>query len=258
MDPFNFDYIHPLFNIPSIPAGRAGKVAGDLLMLDPPAAIASTAQGLKEASLQQIDIERQWAARNTSDKRYRDRAYELDPLMDKTVVAIATTSESLAHSLGKTEIGQAAQRIHEELFPNGPRAYTQVPFEAQATLVESLLAQLQDKYAADAEMTGVLPLRDYLAAMLPEFKEALQDPKSELSWEDVQQARLMSREALAHVALSILQNYPSNSPEDRAARGRFFAPIQRQVEILASLRSRGRADSELDIEPSAEPNPPQA
>ena len=155
-----------------------------------------------------------------------------------------------------SERGQAAIRLRDELYPNGPGAITSLPYIQQHERINVLLKRAKDDdLAADVARLPEFPeLLDRLAILNSAYGQSLTlEAKRRLSREKLATARTRGQEYLAEVVVLILAHFAVNDETVPDAREELLAPILTQNEIIR--RSRRRRRSPVDIDPDG-PNGP--
>ncbi len=176
-------------------------------------------------------------------------AVSLDHDIDRVVNGIANVATTYQDALGPdTELGAAAQRVVQAVFPRGVREVTGLPYVEEATTVADLLARLSPDgdLAQEAQLLHLQPLVQQAQDILARFQRELDARPSGVSWAQIQDLRATAHQRLLEVVARIVGRYPT--PADAEARTRLLSPLWAQQQVLNDSYRRRRGLVDVDPE----------
>ena len=177
----------------------------------------------------------QWRKADGDRALHADGAKSLDGAVDRMVTGLHAVLENIARSFGPDEV-KLAQKLLEEVFPNGAGELVSLPYVEEHGAVVTILNRLQTDLAANVKGLELESWVRRLAKLVDDYGLALTRPER-LTWDDVVAADNAGHEALAEVVARILGLFPTNTPADVAARTELLGPVADQQEEITKLRA---------------------
>lgn len=213
-----------------------------------------------------LDLERRWGGAvaeakgkvaPVADPNESPAAHKLDPIVDRTLVAIRDHAETQRAGAPEDDpIHLTVSKFLKTLFPTGVQDVTSLAFVLELAAVDDILAKLRSKELTPVvEELGLTRLVNRLADVNEQYRAALHAPEPEtLAFGDVRAARVQGQERLLQTVAIVLGKHYKLTPEDIAAREDLLGPILEQnAAIAAAMRSRNVVQ---DVNPSTgEPDP---
>lgn len=198
------------------------------------------------------ELEFAWNTSKSARSDARAGSVETDNKIDRTISSIHRVAKAIADAPGESTKKEYAQRLVDEVFPEGVYPITSVEFQEQRMHVDELLEKLTGEYA---DCIDALGLNDELATLqdLQEtFREQLSMVDHEaVTFDQVQAARVEARESFYRMVAVIMGNY-CDQPE---AFRDLMEPIDQQQEKIERYVTRRGEIPEMDPE-SGEPSEP--
>lgn len=181
------------------------------------------------------------------------RLTELDNAIDRCLGGIYRLCTEASLGLGP-ELQQPADAVQRGVFPNGAAAITHLPWVEQVIEVKSVLQLLSDDHKKNAQLLGLGPWVQRLAALLAEFEAALDvAPEAHVSIEDLRARDAAGQDMLLETVALVLGRFPRATKADTRARAELLAPLYQQVEAIRARRKARRPTT--DIDPAAPMDP---
>jgi hypothetical protein len=191
--------------------------------------------------------------RDRDDRRSARRgAVETDNKIDRTISTIHNVAKATADSPAECDQKACAEKLLDEVFPNGVYPITSKDFEEQRMHVRELLDELNGEYRKDIETLGLEAQVETLESLYETFDEQLGlADHEEVTYDEVQAARSEAREAFHQVVAVVLGNYC----DDQEALDDLMEPVlHQQRKIARHVKRRGEIPP-VDPE-SGEPTEP--
>lgn len=241
-----FDYL----SLRRAPAGRSvfalgqmRKVAdetrepGLLALID-----AAIAEGRRTLAL-----EREWEEVKSTRTRRRGDASLIDIEFDQAWAALnAMLAGQSLGSLDK-QVSEAAKMLSAKVFPRGLGALTQQSFELQLAESQSILQDLDTKYAPQVRILGLSRHVALLRDIAFRFRIELEKNEQKLTWDEVAARQTRAQEFYAGVIFNVLGRYPTDLPAHVMRRAELLQEVNRQDRLLFDLYRRRRPS--LDVNP---------
>jgi hypothetical protein len=199
-------------------------------------------------------LEIAWSGRE-ENAQHGAGAKALDAELDRSLAALDQFLAAQVKVLGpEHESHQAAVLLRKAAFPNGLTAVTSLPYVLEQEEVRRILTELRAPGRAEAaEMLGLTPHVEVIAALNERYRELLNVDRDDLSWQQVLEARAEGQARLAWIVVLLLAAFV-DQPE---ARAEVLAPVFDQDRAIVRHR-KGRTsspdvDPETGVEISDEP-----
>ncbi len=198
------------------------------------------------------EFEFSWSTSKNARSDAREGSVETDNKIDRTISSIYQVARAIAETPSDSPKKEYAERLADEVFPNGVYPITSVEFQEQRMHVDELLGKLTGEYA---ECIDELGLSDELAT-LQELQETFREQLSrvdheEVTFDEVQAARVEAREAYHRMVAVIMGNYC----DDPECFRDLMEPIDQQQDKIRRYVTRRGEIPEVDPE-SGEPTEP--
>ncbi len=198
------------------------------------------------------EFEYAWTRTKDSQTSARRGAAETDNAIDRTISTIHQVAKAMADTPGECDEKSCSKKLLAEVFPNGVFPITSKSFEEQRMHVAELIDELNSEYRDEIETLGLESQVETLESLYETFDEQLDlADHEEVTFDEVQAARVEAREAYHRVLAVVLGNYC----DDPEALNDLMEPvIHQQKKIARYVRRRGEIP-EVDPE-SGEPSDP--
>jgi hypothetical protein len=207
------------------------------------------------------DLEAKWAGQKAGTS-YAPEARQLDIYVDAALTALRDGLDSqIKASAPGDPLGEAAQRLSQELFPKGAGAITSLPYVEELAELQRILGRAQhpDLTAVIGDL-GLGRQVARLASLEKQYAAALVGPGGQVAFAQVKDARAKGQSLMLQAVAMTLGQYPSDSEADRKARNGLLAPIFAQNEAIRSYLRQRMAIEDVNpdtgaIEPAPAPQP---
>ena len=205
-------------------------------------------------------LERRWAGEPAAAAA-NPAAQRIDVLVDSTLGAIRD------HAVAQTRGASPDDPVHaqvaafvKKVFPVGVHAVTTLPFYDESAAADDIVALLQGELSSIVTDLGLGRLRDRLAELAVQYREALDaPPQSLIDWGRVRSARAEGQGLLLEAVAIILGKHHGRTPAATAARFALLAPILKQNDAIGQYLRARRNVEDVDPETGAdEPGAPSA
>lgn len=194
------------------------------------------------------DLQREYAVQK--NRKMPARLQQLDPEIDRTLGAIYRIASEAAVAL-PPPMSEMAQRLTEELFPQGASGITTRPYAEQSHEVTSIIERMESAsdFLPAVEALGLTAFVKQLKLLNTEFRQVFEaEPKDRISPHEVRAAEAEAQDNLLAIVVRILGQFPERSPAHVEARTKLLTPVLRQNEAIREyLRARRRV---RDVDPS--------
>lgn len=208
------------------------------------------------------DLEAKWAGQKTGTS-YAPEARQIDIYVDAALTALRDGIDSqIKASAPGDPLGEAAQRLSEELFPKGAGAITSLPYVEELAELQRVLGRVQHpEWAAVIGDLGLGRQVARLAALEAQYGAALVGGGSQVTFAQVKDARAKGQSLMLQAVAMALGQHPSDGEADRKARNGLLAPIFAQNEAIRSYLRQRKAIEDVnpdtgEVEPAPAPQPP--
>lgn len=208
------------------------------------------------------DLEAKWAGQKTGQS-YAPEARQLDIYVDAALTALRDGLDSqIKASAPGDPLGEAAQRLSQELFPKGAGAITSLPYVEELAELQRILGRVQhpDWHAVIGDL-GLGRQVTRLAQLEKQYAAALVGPAGQVSFAQVKDARAKGQSLMLQAIAMTLGQHPSDSEADRKARNGLLAPVFTQNEAIRSYLRQRKAIEDVnpdtgEVEPAPAPEAP--
>jgi hypothetical protein len=175
----------------------------------------------------------------------------LDGKVDLYLGSIFDVASRIARAeQDSSALGQAARDLLARFFPRGAGAVTQLPFEEELAVAQSLDAALHGELAQDVAALGLTYWATKLRETLPDYEAAIDtNDLRPMTFAELQRARAADHESLCRLVIYLLQHalqHPADAKENSALLQLYTDNAAR----LASLR-RSRGQGTPDVDPNS-------
>lgn len=160
--------------------------------------------------------------------------------------------KSMSLAFEKRPIGIAAQKLLNAFFPKGIGVIVHDTYENELVVAEHLLNCIDNRLAAEWAQIPTEDLRDRLAAIVNEFREAMQAAPTQITSEMVRTAQNKAQKALLRVVSACILAYSHEDADEEDALRKLFEPIEQQSARLRKLRQRKTTPTDIDPESGEE------
>lgn len=216
---------------------RMSHRAGELAAAAPLVAPIAGAIGKTERALATADG---WRRAQTDHALHGEAARAADLKLDRAVVALHDAIESIASAFDEPEAGLARDLL-DELYPSGVGEIVQLAYAEEHAAVSAMLGRLgRESHGAAVATLG-------LGAWVARIEElnraygALVSRPERLTAAQVKADDAASHAAAIEVVARLCGWFPSDAPEDAAARASLLQPWFDQAAEQTKLRIRRRA-----------------
>lgn len=194
-----------------------------------------------------LGVQREWEDVKSTRSRRRGDASVIDIEFDQAWVALnAMLAGQSLGSLDK-EVSEAAKTLSAKVFPRGLGALTQQSFELQLAESQSILEDLETKYASQVRILGLSRHVALIRDIACRFRVELEKNEQKLTWDEVTAQQTRAQEFYAGVIFNVLGRYPNDLPANVTRRAELLQEVNRQDQLLFDLYRRRRPS--LDINP---------
>jgi hypothetical protein len=221
--------------------------------------VALSGRGMTAA---QTALDLRLRAQNNSAALYPAEAAAADNLVDHGVVAVEGYLDVQARMYRGEERAAAADRLRDELLPNGVAAITRLPYAEQHGQVSTLLGRAAaPELAADVAALPELPsLLTRLGTINDDYGTILSNVAARRpTSEELREAERRSQELLEATVALIIGQCALEQPENTADRDHLLEPIMQQNAAIRASRRQRRTPIDIDPETGEElPTPTPA
>ncbi|MBA2662641.1 MAG: hypothetical protein H0U74_10130 [Bradymonadaceae bacterium] len=184
------------------------------------------------------------------NSKARGNTRQIDQSSDRNLAGMFAQADNAAKTLDANHPrGAAGRRFLRAAFARGLRSVTQIPFEEQLTIMESIRDLCHDTLADDVKLLGLEDWAERHDELTELYAESLAFVRGEqVGWPHVKEATEVFRINYNQAVVILMASFIETTDEHEAARQRLLAPIFIQQDAVSALRKRNR--KVIDVDPT--------